>query len=83
MVHGRDESARFHGGEDSFELLADGLFAEMDDAFVISAEKDGVRIAFTKVVDIDARHVLKGQDAFDARLAEPCEAVADVSVRVD
>ena len=80
MVHRRDETAGFHGGEDPFELLTDGLFAEMDDAFVIAAEENSIRIAFAEDVDIDSGHVFKRQNAFDACFTEPCEAIANISI---
>ena len=83
MINGRDEAARLHGGENPFEFLPHGLFAEMHDAFVITAEENSVWIAFTEIVDINARHVFKREDAFDARFAEPCETVANISIRID
>ena len=83
MIHGWDEAARFHGGKNPFEFLPHGLFAEMDDAFVITAEENSVRIAFTEIVDIDACHVFKRENAFYACFTEPCKAVTNISVRVD
>ena len=83
MIDGWDEAARLHGGEDPFEFLPHGLFAEMHDAFVITAEENGVRIAFAEIIDIDARHVFKRENAFDASFSEPCETIANISVRVD
>lgn len=80
MIDGRDEPARFHGGEDAFEFLSHGLFAEVHDTFVIAAEEHGIWIAFTEGVDINARHALQWQYAFDACFTEPCKAVTNITV---